>query len=516
MINDPYALLALDWSLVERQEGTSLTREEAWKHAGNPILHEGRKEMCLGLPCYRSVVDTVVAEGGLWRMWYHVQPWAGSHGASVREPVFHAYAESEDGLDFHPVKVGTVAWKGSRRNNLLEHRGPNGLTLGSILHDPQDREAPYKALAMEQRRIGDVNPGVRARFPERFPDLEKKMAFVKGLARSRDGLHWEWPSGSGLLVDEAIEGPRLSRCPDGGYLIASQMHTPTSTLDGRRVKGFVTYDGERAYRLPGYVFEMADHITRVQGCYASPLWSHGHWAQSHMAMVPARKGPTMVALHGFLYGAPMAETHAQVADIGLAVGNSGYGYQQVWPFVPFLRRGNRGEWDCGLVWQCDMAETRERTLFYYGASSVGNAAGCHYRAGVGYIPCDRYAYRALAVFRDYNAPKARRGEFTLRAQTLPDKPALAINVSHVTRRRTVRVELRDASDRPIPGFAFSDGVPVTAEGLRRPVRWRARNVRSLAGQAVKIAVELQSPDCQFGDQDSPRVYALYTKGNGND
>ena len=33
----------------------------------------------------------------------------------------------------------------------------------------------------------------------------------------------------------------------------------------------------------------------------------------------------------------------------------------------------------------------------------------------------------------------------------------------------------------------------------------------LAGKTVIIRAELHSPDCQYGDQDSPRLYAVYTK-----
>jgi hypothetical protein len=62
----------------------------------------------------------------------------------------------------------------------------------------------------------------------------------------------------------------------------------------------------------------------------------------------------------------------------------------------------------------------------------------------------------------------------------------------------------------LPGFTFKDCLPVTGNGLRKAVRWKKADVARLAGKEVVVAVEFLSPDGQYPDVDSPRLYAIYT------
>ena len=94
---------------------------------------------------------------------------------------------------------------------------------------------------------------------------------------------------------------------------------------------------------------------------------------------------------------------------------------------------------------------------------------------------------------------------------LPADPAISVNVSHVTEHRTVQAELLDDSGQAIPGFSFEKCVPVGEAGIRQPITWQGKDVKELAGREVSIRAKLHSPDCRFGDQHSPRLYAIYTK-----
>jgi len=152
----------------------------------------------------------------------------------------------------------------------------------------------------------------------------------------------------------------------------------------------------------------------------------------------------------------------------------------------------------------------DETRIYYLGSDVGNADATWYRSGIAYIQRDRYAYRALRVNRDYKEPKDRLGTITLAAARLPAKPRIAVNVSQATEQRTVRCEIRDAEGTLIPGFSFEDCRPVTRDGIRQAVAWKNADIAALAGKNVRIGLRIHSPDCQFGDQDSPRIYAAYT------
>ena len=54
MIWDEHAYLMVDSAIIAQEEGTSMVREESFKHADNPIIHADRKEFFLGQPGYSA------------------------------------------------------------------------------------------------------------------------------------------------------------------------------------------------------------------------------------------------------------------------------------------------------------------------------------------------------------------------------------------------------------------------------------------------------------------------------
>ena len=170
-----------------------------------------------------------------------------------------------------------------------------------------------------------------------------------------------------------------------------------------------------------------------------------------------------------------------------------------------------GEWDCGLVAQQAMVDFEDETRFYYLASSVGNAGGCHYRTGVARITRDRFAYRCIRVMRDYKSIQDKTAAFSLKDMTLPENPKISLNVSNLNSDKSVRCEIRDAEGNVIPGFSMEACRRITEDAVRAPVEWENADVRTLAGQNVVLRIEMRSIKCQFGERDSPRVYALYTQ-----
>jgi len=509
VIWDEHTYLLIDEELIASNDGTSMVREEVWKHDANPIVADIHRDLFGGSEGYRIWVSCICRDGGRYRMWY-TYPAAGG-GRSGRDfmPRHLAYAESDDGITWKPVGVH------GRDNRLFITPPDRGdLQSAGMMHDSADRDYPYKAVVLRRGDVSKINPALVAKYPtanKRWFGHSSAGWFVWGVARSRDGFDWKLPTHDHNLVDAIIEGPEIHRALDGGYVIGNQMVTRVADVQWRKVKGWVTYDLETSNRIPDWVFSLPDHMTFVDPRYLGrSAWANTPWIQSHVQLVPARKGPSMIAMHGYLYGATGTETYAQVSDVGLAISSTGYHFHQVWPFRPFIRRGSRSEWDCGLVAQQALVDANRETFCYYLASDVGNAAGCHYWLGIGRIDRDRYGYHVLRVIRDYREPKKRRGEIVMKPIALPTKPKLGINVSHATKHRTVRVEIRDPkTGRPIPGFSFRKCKPVVRDNIRAAVQWETKDVAALGGREVTVAIEIVSPDCQFGDQDSPRVYAFY-------
>jgi len=517
MIWDLHTYLMVDWDLVAEQTNTSMVREEPFKYEGNPLIRLEDTHLTLdGRPltgrAFGISLRLLVKEGSIYRLWYAARPHVKSRKRPPRLQL--QYAESADGVHFKPVRVGQVRWRGSKDNNLIDvaARGEQDARPTGFLHDPLDAEYPYKCVYQRPASGDELEPGVAGRWPFL---KDREWRFVWGIGRSRDGFAWESPAHEHNLVNAAPESAHLHRAMDGGLVISDQMVNPMAEMGGRNVKGWVTYDLETAHRIPDFLFSLPAHMCRVNAAFnTGAAWDRSAWAQPHVGLVCARKGPTMVALHGYLYGATAAETFAQVADVGLACSATGIGFREVWPFRPFIRRGMRGSWDYGMTAQRFILDAGDETRFYYIGGDVGNLCS-NYLPGLATIPRDRYGYRMIEGHRD-TAKRDRRATLALKPCALPDRPAFAVNVSHVTRSRTVRLELADEKGRAIPGYRFENCVPVAREGLRQRVRWKPnRTGEELKGRRVVIRAELFSPNCGAVYYDSPRLYAVYTHQQGD-
>lgn len=511
MIWEDNVLLMVDSSLIESESGTSFVREEAYKGTG-PLVSSDDLALTLGQRVDYIQARLITRDGSKYKLWYSIHGLPGDAGPTAAFDKFTpiGYAESVDGFHFEPVEVGQVEYRGSKANNLvdfgLEASGAKFVT--GLLHDPLGAEFPFKCLYYRVGKIGDFNAGALARWPYL---ASEEWFFPWGIGRSRDGLTWEPPTQAHNLIDMNPEHAHLHRALDGGMVMSDQMRSQVSELGGREVKGWVSYDEVHAERIPDMVFTLPHYMTRVQAEFSGPNWDGIPWVQPHIGLVCARKGPTVVALHGYLYGAwgtRGAETFAQTADVGLAVSSTGIGFQEVWPFRPFIPRGSRGSWDFGMVCHSAIIDDGDKTRFYYTGNDVGNLGGT-YHIGMAWIPRDRYGYRMIAGFRN-TTPRNGAAEFSLKCCTLPDRPKIFVNVSHVDQDRTVRLEIQDVRGLPIPGYELENCQPLTEEGLRSPALWANGNTgRDLANRKVRIRVQMRNENCRFVGEDSPRVYAIY-------
>jgi len=507
MIWDEHTYLMVDWAFAAEESNTSMVREEAFKHGDSPLIRLQNKALTLGGRASSLVINLITRESGTYRLWYQIR------GLRRDRPhikdALCGYAESADGIHFKPVRLGQVEFEGSRNNNLVDLSVPGqpGVRHCGFMRDPLDKEYPYKCAYQRPASGGDLQAGIRTRWPAL---AEKDWHFVWGISRSRDGLVWEAPTHSHDMVQTNPENPRLHRAMDGAIVLSDQMMCPIAEIGGRNVKGWLTEDGVHAERIPDFLFSLPEHMSRVHGTdYGPTPWDGSKWVQPHVGLVCARKGPTMIGLHGYLYGCAGAETFAQVADIGLAISATGLGFREVWPMRPFIRRGMRGAWDFGMTAQCpDIIDDGDQTRFYYCGGDVGNFAST-YLPGLATIPRDRYGYRMIRGYRNVRKHPST-GTFSLKPARLPAEPKIALNVSHISGGGTVRVELADETGKALRGYSFRSCLPVTGNGLRRRVRWKhGRSAAELGGRTVTIRVRMNHPSCGVVHDDSPRVYAVY-------
>lgn len=510
MIWDPHPLLMVDANLVASETRTSLVREEAFKYTGNPLMRLEDKTLTLGGKTRSIVIELITRQDGRYRIWYQMR---GAKpglkpGPEYNKEAFIGYAESDDGIHFKPLHLKQIEFNGSRNNNIVPFPAPSGqkVRISGLLHDPLDADYPFKCIYYRPGKGVDLEPGVLSRTPDQ---RDRDFWLVWGIGRSKDGLSWEHPQHRHTLVRANPEHAKLHRALDGGLVISDQMSSPIAQRVTRSVKGWITYDLETAHRIPDFLFTLPPHMCRVFREFSGPNWDGTFWVQPHLGLVCARKGPTIVGLNGYLYGCLGAETFAQVADTGLCISSTGVDFQEVWPFRPFIPRGHRGSWDFGMIGQREIVDDGDQTRFYYIGGDVGNFAST-YLPGMASIPRDRYGYRIIKGYRNYDKRPAT-GTIILKPLSLPDRPCFAVNVSHVTKNRTIRLEIADENGKPITGYTSDACHPVTQDGLKQPVRWEHdRTGEELSGRTIQIRAELHSPDCGTTYHDSPRLYAIYT------
>ena len=68
---------------------------------------------------------------------------------------------------------------------------------------------------------------------------------------------------------------------------------------------------------------------------------------------------------------------------------------------------------------------------------------------------------------------------------------LSLNIASQGR---TRVELQDASGKPLPGFTLDDCAPLVGDHIEQAVSWKGAALAALAGQPVRLRFELQDAD----------------------
>ena len=505
---EAHTYLIADTGNMGEECNTSFVREEAYKSRANPLFGLGRTELSLGENAKSLVPSLVVYEDKVFKMWYQIRGLKGGQdNEAMCKEALMAYAESEDGINFRPKILGQVEYCGNRKNNLLrfpEGQGKNPIRISGLFHDICDAEYPYKCV---YNRLGDgkdFDRGILARHPEHGA---KQWWYVWGIGKSRDGLVWEPPAHSHNLISANPEHARLHRTIDGGLVISDQMTSPIGNWSWRNVRGWITYDMETAHMLPDHVFSLPEHFSRHYAEFGSREWDRNIWIQPHVGLACIRKGNAVLALNGYLYGATGAETFAQTADIGLCISDTGTFFREVWPHIPFIRRGERGAWDFGMAAQVSIVDTETETRFYYVGGDVGNFSSV-YLPGMAFIQRDRYGYRIIKGHRN-QAKSPKEAFFSLKPIRLPAEPDIRMNVSNTDEKKYFKVELADGNGNKIEGFSFDECQPVCKDGLYVKVRWKGNEVKSLSGRVVIVRIKLFSQMCGEVYFDSPRIYAIY-------
>lgn len=428
-----------DW-LIERMDGAELR-----------LHHPTPRELALTLnkPWEGSTCGyvTVFQDGDLFRMYYR-----GSDFDPERKKKTHdeltCYAESDDGIHWRRPELNLFEFDGSTSNNIVwMGAGTHNFTPFKDTNPDTTQNAQYKALARQ--------------------GSEGLIAF-----QSPDGIHWELMQDDPVITKGAFDSQNLA------------FWNPLTNcyMDFHRV----FHDGVR--HIMTCTSQDFIHWTEPQ------LLDFGDAPLEHLytnAVAPYYRSPHI------LLGFPKRfvpsrkklpdDPHTGVSDGVFMSSRDGLHWHR-W-LEAFIRpglqkerwwqRNNMTAWGI-LITQSDVPGMPEELSLFSSEAY--------------YSPANRLRRYTLRIdgFVSVNAPYSG-GEFVTRPLTF-EGSNLVINYS-TSAAGSIRVEVIDANDQPVPGFALDECPEIYGDEIEKVVEWGERSdLSQLAGQAIRLRFVLKDAD----------------------
>ncbi len=481
--------------VIERAKGFERRMHLPVKHPGNPLLKSDRP--------WES--GAVFVNGGpaviwddkekLFKIWYFTYNVSrGAAGGQVPGPGMirdnlHASAEggwvesfipsvanSMDGLHWEKPVLG-IERGDSKANNLLDWPAqvPQGGT--NILFDPRDLDPRrrYKSL-FYSHSLSD-----------------SKSARGLYVSFSRDGVHWNDYESNPVLTDvhdtHTIFGWDESSKKYVAYLRPKLESSRVRVIGRSESTDFIHWSNPAAQVVlapddkdPAGTEFYGMPVVRFDSMYYGLVWVYHntpHWPWPKGVVVPEEQ----------LTGSQ------QIVDTQLVTSPDGIAWQREGQRASFLPVGAPGEWDDGMVYPTTPIEVGDEIWIYYGGFNVrhtleslalmGKAGGSRARgAGIGLARLRKDGFVSLAT-------GAAGGELTTRPLVINGN-ALQLNADA---RGEVRVEIQDASGRPVSDFSLQDCQPVRGDSVRHLVHWkRSASLAQLAGRRIRLRMNARDAD----------------------
>jgi len=383
---------------------------------------------------------TIFRDGPIYRMYYR-----GSHSARKRHHrELTCYAESKDGIHWKRPSLGLFSFKGSKDNNIVwDGVGTHNFTP---FKDPNPNCKPdekYKALGR-----GAVNG--------------KSVLFA---FKSSDGIHWSLMCKDPVITKGAFDSQNLAFWDP---IRKEYREYHRDFRNGKRdirtgtSKDFRNWTDPVWLRYPGAPSEHL-YTNQIMPYYRAPHIFIGFPTRYMPDRGSLTEGLFMTSRDGLTF---LRWTEA------------------------FVRPGlNREKWHnrSNYIWW-GLVETKSDLPGAPNDLSLYVNEG-YYEGGSTSIR--RYTIR-IDGFVSVNAPMAG-GELLTKPFTF-EGDALFMNYS-TSAAGSIRVELQDASGKPLPGFALSDCPVIYGDTVEGRIRWkRNASLAPLAGKPVRMRVVLRDAD----------------------
>jgi hypothetical protein len=447
------AQLFVDQMVVHQADNVAFTLHPARKHPANPL---------------------VVAD----------QPWEGWRLA--------LYATSTDGIHWQKPLVGTIEAGVPGQHNAVAAR----TGLPNVFKDTEDADPARRYKMITYQWDGKSHS----------PDSPNQgyRTFV-----SPDGLHWTRHSGKRLCPGADVITGYYDR--QRKLWVALAKITDVPAAHGRRVFWLITSPDFTTWTEPQLAIypdarDDAGAMARIEEVRS-------------MLDVPDK--PDLVRTEFYGVGFYQAESCVLGFPWVFTVNNQArYGNQEGpselqlavtrdlehWerPFrLPCVERGTPEQWDSGFfVTQSEALRVGDEIWLYYTGANYLHGTPCLYRAddpkrkteytgsiGLAIWPLDRF----VSVDGPAEGGRLTTVPLAFTGNRLELNVDAKPNPTERDKSGTVRVELLDAAQKPLPGFGLSDELKV--DSLRHTVTWSGNpDVSALQGRPVSLRFHLANAE----------------------
>lgn len=413
---------------------------------------------------YGTVLKDQPAGSG-YRMWY----------TAFSGEYYLCYATSRDGITWTKPKLGLIDYKGSKENNICHVGG------GTLVYDPHtnNESRRYKLLVFHS-------------------DPQRKMGYWAYF--SPDGLTWTQHGTAPVLT----YGDVANVCYDPArrrFIATSKQRmlvSNTSVTPGKMDRAaFVSVSDDfthwSAPGAPGSAWVLA-----VEGDHADDfrtMAAGGIEAQIY--------GMPIYPYEGLYLGLPWVFDITSYTTGTYAVTGDGPIQPQIaasrdlrhWSRparAPVLPLGRAGAWDDGTLYTSSTLHVTDREVeLYFGAMSMPHGASTKTQTQSARIA--KATWRRDGFVSLHNAGDDP-GFVTTRPLACPGARTLHVN-ARLTGAGSLKVEVLDADDQPLPGYTSADALPISGDSLAAIVQWRGgRDIARLAGQPIVLRFHLTGGD----------------------
>ena len=471
--------LLFDDALTEEKEGFVLTMNRPIRDK-DPVLTRERPWEAGGIQGRTAVLE----DEGQYKLWYMVWVPASTRGHRDRlsaddvrgpdnrplsrhrwkEPEVLCYATSQDGIHWERPNLGIFQYKGSKQNNMV-FAAPKGAT---VFRDPSAGPAErYKMIYGG----GPYMPHVRR---DQRGYTYPAYCGIYG-AHSVDGIHWKsYRKPIMPWYDDTI-GVCYWDDSIGKYVAFVRWNENMTYKNGKTILGRKGWeyraigrsesDDFRSFPQPAKIAEPTEEEL-APGPGRLELYNSG-------AIKYPFAADTYFMFPSYFYSEP------DTLDIHLATSRDGVNYSR-WA-QPFVGLGRPGAVDSKMLYMgAGMIRRGDEIYMYYD--------GFDYLHGVKRLPYGHGAIGRVRIRLDgfVSQDASASGGYLITVPLMFGGNRLEVNMAGGA-DGSLKVELLDDSNDPIPGYSEQDADRLSGDDVRKTVTWNGQSdLSALAGKTVRL------------------------------